>query len=86
MGHKENYKIVLIGVLLLGWLIATCLASITVYQNVSILKGSYEIQWSGTTAEQYKVDDSAEGDFEVIKYFAFGKIICFEHETNDPDS
>ena len=86
MGNKKDNQIALIGILILGWLIASSLICLTIYQNISILKGSYEIHWSGTTAEQYKVDDSAKGDFEVIKYFVFDNIICFEHETNDPDS
>jgi len=86
MSHKKDYKIALIGVLLVGWFIAASLVCITVHQNTSILKGSYEIHWSGTTAEQYKVDDSTKGDFESKKYFEFGTTICFEHETDDPDS
>ena len=86
MAHNKSNKIILIGVLLLGWLISTSLVCITIYQNTSSLKASYEINWSGTTAEQYKVDDSAKGDFEVINYFVFGKTLCFEHETDDPNS
>ncbi|MFX1259440.1 MAG: hypothetical protein ACFFAN_16420 [Promethearchaeota archaeon] len=79
-------KIGLICIISIGWLIAGTILIMSVFETTSSINGSYEIHWSGTTKEQYKVNDSASGEFKLYNFFVKDKTLFFEYQTKDPDS
>ena len=83
---SRKIKISVILIILSGWILLGSLLSISFVNNSSTIYGSYEIQWSGTTKEQYKVNDHRSGEFKVTKYFDFDTRLLFEYKTDDPDS
>ncbi|MBD3342742.1 MAG: hypothetical protein GF353_26835 [Candidatus Lokiarchaeota archaeon] len=72
---------VLSGLFLAGYFLGNAIMNTGCY-----LKGTYEISWSGTTAEHYKVNDHDEGKFKEYCFFVCDDFIYIEHITSGEDS
>ena len=83
---SNKIKILVVLIIIFEWILVGALLTISITNNISILYGGYEIHWSGTTAEKYKVNDSRSGDFECFNLFDFDTNLLFEHKTDDPNS